>query len=1513
MMAPAGLTYSSLNPAYVRSLAITANTPSSTGGAIDSYAVAPALPAGLTLSTTTGIITGTPTALSPVANFVVTATNAVGSTPVTLGISVVDRPTLSFTGAIGTTGAVGVTMTVTPTTLASNGSPVTQCGIKPASAALPAGLTVNATTCEISGTPTAVTASAVYALIATNAAGDSADAPVTLAITAAPATLTISDATTYAFGSWATGAIAEHVFSVTNSGTGTATGITSGAIGAGFAFKGGSFPGLGGNCTTSLVPSATCVFVVTFSPSSVANFAGTITINYSDLVQARSATRAVSGAGTALASLAVTDYRPQVYIDFGLPADAATFDFGQLGLGGTLEHTFWLTNNGGGTATLTGGGTLALPFAYKGPLPGAGGTCATTLAPGESCSVIITFSPTAATTSTATFTGNYTGGVTATVTRNLSGRGTSGPAVTVYDYGIDSGGVSFGAAFDFGTVGLGANSEHTFLVVNVGDATATTLGAGAVNGPFTFPGGFPGGTAGAPAQELGNLPYCGSTLAAGSACAVKARFTPTSAVATTGSINVSFSGQTASRATRGTGTQLALLTIREAVGSSGPTLVFDFGLRAAPSVTAQGFLLSNVGAQTATALTGAALPAGFVYTGGAFPGGAGRITTSNGASYDFCTAGGSLTAGSVCVISVEFRPSASGTYAGTVAISYGNGAGTVSVSRSIKGEGSTQAIVTIATCLGCGNGGSGDPQLDLGPNPVSTTRTGVGLLTNSGLASTTLTSGGLTGSAFSYQGGFPGGTGTTNINGTDYPLCGPAPYTLAAGATCAVRVLYTAPSTSGTQTGRLTINTSPAARPSVSMDLTASSTNLAIVFLEPVNGGGNNGGGTPTQDFGYVPTGATRSTFFRLSNIGAVPATVTNASLTGTGYTYTGGTYPGGTAGGTVNVNGSSYTFCAATPGGLPAGRDCVVQVSYTASGTLPQNGALTLTLTGALQSTLAYNLRATPTTLAIVSLSSNPNGGGGGCCGAPGYNFGTVPSPSSSTAFFFVSNSGTSSATVTEGGLTGSAFSYSGASYPGGTAGSSVNVYGSNYNYCPASGGTLAAGATCVIQVRYSATGTLQQTGAMNLTLVGATDTRLTMNLSGTPTTSAIISINSCANCGSGGGSGSPTFDFGVVPSPSTRSQFFFLTNSGTGTAQIAPGGLSGLGMGFTGGSYPGGTAGSAVTIQSATYNYCPVSGGNLVGGATCVIQITWNATGTSPVSGSLSVNLQGATTPNVGSFLAGTPTTQAIVNIATCLNCGSGPGGFFDFGTSGAPINVALLVQNTGLATAGLTDGAGLSAPFSWTTGSYPGGAGSTVVGGTATSFCGTTLAAGASCALSVRYSGASTSTNGSVALNLTGAFTSRASLGLSGTTTTRAFLTISENDGFFGCTDAACGNPMQFPNVSVPGPVANDFLITNRGAQTATSIAVGTSLSAAFGFGVTGTGVYPGGTGSKTFNGGGASYPYCGATLAAGAQCLVTLNFHPAAAGTRYTSALNLQFSDSGGAVAPNANRNISGNSN
>jgi hypothetical protein len=95
-VAPATLAYGTAPAVYTAGTAIATNTPSATGGAVVTYSVAPALPAGLTLNTATGELTGTPTVVAAARDYVVTATNSGGTATATLNLTVA-APALAIT------------------------------------------------------------------------------------------------------------------------------------------------------------------------------------------------------------------------------------------------------------------------------------------------------------------------------------------------------------------------------------------------------------------------------------------------------------------------------------------------------------------------------------------------------------------------------------------------------------------------------------------------------------------------------------------------------------------------------------------------------------------------------------------------------------------------------------------------------------------------------------------------------------------------------------------------------------------------------------------------------------------------------------------------------------------------------------------------------------------------------------------------------------------------------------------------------------------------------------------------------------------------------------------------------------------------------------------------------------------------------------------------------------------------------------------------------------------------
>ncbi len=181
-VAPAGLAYAP-NPATYTKGSPVFVSPTSNGGPVVSYAVNPSLPAGMALNGTTGAVNGAPTAIQNAANYVITATNTGGSTSFTWSIKVNDAaPTALAYSNNPVTYTQGVMIS---TNSASNiGGAVVSYSVSPA---LPAGLSLNAVSGAVTGTPTAVAAQRAYTVTATNTGG-STTADLLLAVNApAPA------------------------------------------------------------------------------------------------------------------------------------------------------------------------------------------------------------------------------------------------------------------------------------------------------------------------------------------------------------------------------------------------------------------------------------------------------------------------------------------------------------------------------------------------------------------------------------------------------------------------------------------------------------------------------------------------------------------------------------------------------------------------------------------------------------------------------------------------------------------------------------------------------------------------------------------------------------------------------------------------------------------------------------------------------------------------------------------------------------------------------------------------------------------------------------------------------------------------------------------------------------------------------------------------------------------------------------------------------------------------------
>ncbi|MBO4122178.1 putative Ig domain-containing protein [Cupriavidus gilardii] len=179
-VAPSQLAYREPAVVYTVGEPIVANGPSNGGGPIDAYAITPALPAGLLFDTRTGVINGTPTAAAAEASYTVTGRNAGGQTTVTLRIAVEAAIVAPSSLAYSSPAVLYVAgEAIVPNAPIVAGGAAASFTVSPA---LPTGLSLNAQSGVIAGTPTTIQSEAVYTITASNRAG-STDAQVRIAVT----------------------------------------------------------------------------------------------------------------------------------------------------------------------------------------------------------------------------------------------------------------------------------------------------------------------------------------------------------------------------------------------------------------------------------------------------------------------------------------------------------------------------------------------------------------------------------------------------------------------------------------------------------------------------------------------------------------------------------------------------------------------------------------------------------------------------------------------------------------------------------------------------------------------------------------------------------------------------------------------------------------------------------------------------------------------------------------------------------------------------------------------------------------------------------------------------------------------------------------------------------------------------------------------------------------------------------------------------------------------------------
>ncbi len=562
--------------------------------------------------------------------------------------------------------------------------------------------------------------------------------------------------TSLAFGSINVGSTtAAQTLTVTNPGASAIT-ISSVAASSGFSQT--------NTCGTSLAAGASCTVSVKFAPTAGGFQSGSVAIT-------NSGTQTPIGASLTGTGITSTTNLAQ---GAAITASSSSGGFAPNQANDGNTTSYWESLDGSAfpqTLTVDLGSSLSIgKVVLNLPPPTSWATRTETLAvlgsnDGTNFSTLSAsagrvFDPSTGNTVTITLPANATDRY---VQLNITGN-TGWPAGQISEFavypGTGGGGGSATLAANpsslaFGTVTVGSSSATQTVTVTNSGTVAATVSSVAVTGAFS------------------QTNTCGTSIAAGGSCAVTAKFSPTAAGATSGTltVNSNATNPALSVALTGTGQSVGTATL----GASPTSLAF--GNQTVNTTSAvQTTTITNSGTVAATISS--------VSVTGAF-------SQTN-------TCGTSIAAGATCVVSVKFAPTATGSATGTLTVA--SNASNPSLTVALTGTGTAVATATLTAT---------PTSLAFGNQTVNTTAAAKTVtITNTGTASATI--GSITVSGAYAQ--------TNNCGGS-----------VIAGGTCTVNVTFT-PTATGASNGTLTVS-SNATNPSLTVALTGTGTAATAVNL----------------------------------------------------------------------------------------------------------------------------------------------------------------------------------------------------------------------------------------------------------------------------------------------------------------------------------------------------------------------------------------------------------------------------------------------------------------------------------------------------------------------------------------------------------------------------------------------------------------------------------------------------------------------------------------------------------
>jgi hypothetical protein len=434
------------------------------GTAPYTYSVVGTLPAGLSLNTSTGAISGTPTAAG---TFTVKVTDANGAASSGCAITIVAGPSVSCSTV--TSGQVGISFSSGSITVSGGKAPYTYSVV----GTLPAGLSLNTSTGAITGTPTASGTFSIQVRDANGVAGN-----VTCPITIAPAV-----SATCVLISAVQGVAITPLTLAGSGGSGgpytfTATGLPSGLT-------------MSSNGTITGTPTVTGTFNYTVTITDAAGHTGTLKCSVTVVppVTANCGCSSVTQ-GQAMTPVTLTasggSGGPYTFTASGLPAGLTISPSGTISgtatVSGTFNYTVTITDNTGHS------GTIKCTITAK-PAPPVTSTCICGTAQQGIAITAVTMVGSGGVGGPYTFTATgLPNGLTISSSGTISGTptvsGTFSYTVTVTDSAGNKGTVNCTVTVNASPVS--ATCLNISAVQGKAITPSTMVGSGGAGGPYTF-------------------------------------------------------------------------------------------------------------------------------------------------------------------------------------------------------------------------------------------------------------------------------------------------------------------------------------------------------------------------------------------------------------------------------------------------------------------------------------------------------------------------------------------------------------------------------------------------------------------------------------------------------------------------------------------------------------------------------------------------------------------------------------------------------------------------------------------------------------------------------------------------------------------------------------------------------------------------------------------------------------------------------------------------------------------